>query len=283
MSLRNVTCRILPSLSLCAAACVVHAQASLNTALGSLTYALQKQGMSGAAATPQNPREPSGFPPLPSKDDSPLPPPRDYGADEKFHAGHKIRNFRQRGEPRSHGRRISDSLSRLRRFWRHDRRRPRNRDLHRKRTCSPRRHGSNRYRHKVTINFHDSTYKAYNGYIDFKPSFFPLGTVLDDVYVNGDESDGSQREMFGKQITITTCNLPEPHFYFVARNADLRPGKRLIMRHVTLYVLKKRTSRFAQSPIPLDSQKNHITPEVGDYPVAGYYIKTWIPIPVHEK
>jgi LPS-assembly protein len=134
---------------------------------------------------------------------------------------------------------------------------------------------------KLTIDFHNRTYHAYTAKVDLKPSFFALGTVLDDVYVEAADSDGSKRELFGSDVEVTTCNLPDPHFYFIAKNVDLRPGKRIIMRKVSLFVLHKHIFTIAYLSIPLDQKKNHITPEVGNDPTAGYYIKTWIPIPLH--
>jgi LPS-assembly protein len=133
----------------------------------------------------------------------------------------------------------------------------------------------------ITIDFRHNTFVSKKAEADLKPTFFPDGEVLDDVYVNGVAAHGSGAEVFADYSYITTCNLPDPHFKIYAKHIDLRPSKRIIMRGVTLYILDKKIVSIPYLSIPLDSRRNQLTPEVGDDSTAGYYAKLYIPIPVH--
>jgi len=257
-----------------------HAQVNLGSTIAAAGGVMQKQGLSPSNAK-QNPMEATGFPPLPSRDDSPLPPPRDYGSDEKFLRIVKAAATTGLG---NHVHLEGGFQVRFRGYDVYGDTIDGERDTEIYTASGHvRLVGADETvkGDKLTINFHDRNYHSYHSDLDLKPTFFPLGTVLDDVYVTGEDSQGSRQEMFGEQIRLTTCNLPDPHFYFLARSADLRPGRRLIMRGVSLWVLHKHIFTIPYLSIPLDQHKNHLTPEFGDDPTAGYYVKTWIPIALH--
>jgi LPS-assembly protein len=262
-------------------AATASAQVNFSGLVGTVSSALLKQGTTNTPGVSQNPREPTGFPPLPSKDDFPLPPPRDYGTDER------VMRIEESGETSGVGNHVHVEHGFHIRFRGYDvygdaLDGERDTEIFTA-TGNVRLVGVDQTirGEKITIDFHNKSYHAYKAEADLKPSFFPLGTVIDDVYVTGEDSEGSGRELFGQDIKFTTCNLPDPHFYFIARSSDLRPGKRLILRHVTVVLLHKKLLTIPYLSIPLDDRKNHIIPEVGDDPTAGYYIKTWIPIALH--
>lgn len=134
---------------------------------------------------------------------------------------------------------------------------------------------------KVTVDFRARTFRAEGVDADLRPSFFPLGRVLDDVYVTGADAYGSQREIRGDYTTITTCNLPDPHFELIAKSSDIRPGHRMILRDVSLWILHRKVIELPYLSIPLDNRNSRIMPEFGHTPDEGYYAKFRLPIALH--
>ncbi|HEY3779454.1 MAG TPA: hypothetical protein VGL56_00115 [Fimbriimonadaceae bacterium] len=268
---------VLGAVALCAAAI---GQVNMNGPIAGVAGALQKQGVPTPGSQQTNPFEPTGFPPLPSKNQD-LPPPRDYGSDEK------VMRILQMGTPTELGTHVhvdggfhirykgydlfGDTLDGYRDSLIFDA------------TGHVRLIGqsSSVTGEDITIDFRKNTFISKQAEADLKPTFFPNGDVQDDVYVNGVAAHGSGAEVFANYSYITTCDLPDPHFKIYAKHIDLRPSKRIIMRGVTLYILDKKIVSIPYLSIPLDDRKNHITPQVGDDPTAGYYVKTYIPIPVH--
>jgi len=132
----------------------------------------------------------------------------------------------------------------------------------------------------VTVDFKHNTFRAEGEDVDLRPSFFPVGRVLGDVYVTGHDAYGSRRELFGDQTLVTTCNLPDPHFALIAKSTDIRPGRRIVMRHVQLWILGHHILDLPYLSIPLDQRSSRYTPEVGNSPSEGYFVKLTVPIPM---
>lgn len=129
----------------------------------------------------------------------------------------------------------------------------------------------------VTVNFNDDSFRAIDGDAQLRPEFV-RGRILDDLYVRGGESYGTQREMWGRHCEITTCSLDHPHFHFDSDSANLRPGKRIILRDVRLKVLDRELLRLPYLAVPLDDRSDRYTPEVGQSPDEGYFAKFKIPV-----
>jgi len=254
------------------------AQVNLGGPVGIMAEALRKQGVTGVPS--QNPKEPSGFPPLPSSDTD-LPPPREYGPEEKQLQIIEVGELTETGthihieggvHVRYKGYDItSDTLDGD------------------KQTEMFSASGNVRLvgvdseikADTITVDFRRKTFRSEKTHVDLKPSFFPNGSLLDDVYLRARDAYGGQKEMWGDFTSFTTCNLPDPHFELIAKATDIRPGKRIILRDVSLWILHKHILTIPYLSIPLDNRQNHIMPQVGQDPVAGYYIKVLIPIALH--
>lgn len=258
------------------------AQVDLSQPASTAAGGLAQEGISTNTAKPQNPMEPSGFPELPSRENE-LPPPREYGPDERvlqivegghitrsgskihgaggFHAkyrGYDIFGDTVDGDTVTNIFTLSGNVRIL---------------------------GADEVirGEKVTVNFNDNTFRSEASNLDLHPSFFPVGRVLDDVYAKSLSSYGSKREVFGDYTRLTTCNLPDPHFELVAKSTDVRPGRRIIMRDVQLWILKHHVLTIPYLSIPLDDRSSRYTPEVGHSADEGYYIKNRVPIALKSR
>lgn len=130
----------------------------------------------------------------------------------------------------------------------------------------------------IAVDFDRRTFRALQTATEVRPSYFE-GRLLDNLYLNGAESWGSEREMFAHDCGLTTCTYDRPHYQLDARDIDLRPGKRIILRHVNFDLLGHRILTIPYLSIPLDNRREGYTPEIGKTPDQGYYIKTKWDIP----
>jgi hypothetical protein len=132
---------------------------------------------------------------------------------------------------------------------------------------------------RVTVNFENETYLAENAESQLRPALVG-GQVRDDVYVSGVQSYGSERHIWAHDATVTTCNLPFPHFHIDARNAELRPGRRLILRNTGVNLFGRTILRIPYISVPLDDYSNRYLPEFGYGDVEGYFVRSRWGVPV---
>lgn len=265
------------ALALVWAACTAWSQDATGAA-AAIAGSLYRQGTQGAR--PQNPLEPSAFPELPSAAEE-LPPPRPFGQDERIL---EILQSGQVSEVGSHIRVTNGVHARYKGYDMIGDTLDGDKDTE-VFTLS----GSVKLKGQddtilgdsVTVDFRKKTFRATRGTVDLKPSFFPPGRLLDDLYLKGGDAYGSGREIFGDLTHLTTCNLPNPHFEFLSKRIDVRPGKRLILRDTELWILHKHILSIAYLSIPLDSRTSRYTPVFGSDPTAGYFVKLQESIPLH--
>jgi hypothetical protein len=132
---------------------------------------------------------------------------------------------------------------------------------------------------RITVNFDENTFRAENGDAQIRASFLQ-GRVLDDIYLRGGVAYGSEREIWGEDTHLTTCNLDHPHYELKAARSNLRPGRRLILRKVDINILGHKVLSVPYVSIPLDNSGERYLPEVGQSPDEGYYIKNRIGVPL---
>jgi LPS-assembly protein len=132
---------------------------------------------------------------------------------------------------------------------------------------------------RVTVNFDNNTYLAEDADSQLDPRLVQ-GMLRDDLYVKAQQSYGSERQIWAHNADITTCNLKEPHYHLDAKDAEIRPGKRAILRHTKIKLFGRTILSVAYLNIPLDNPEHRYTPEVGQSEEEGYYIKTRWGIPL---
>jgi hypothetical protein len=279
-----VSARPLVSFGVLALASGALAQVNLGSTFSAVATALNRQGagFNNSAARPQNPLEPTGFPPPPGKEEE-LPPPRQYGPQERVVQIMSPSRFTQNGShihasEGVHARYLGydmygdvlDGDTQTRIFTL---------------TGHVKVVGADSVVNgtKVTVNLRDNTFISERGDVDLRPNFFPLGRVQSDIYVRGASEWGSRRELFGNLTEVTTCNLPDPHFELIAKSTDLRPYRRVIMRNVSLYILRRHILTIPYLSIPLDDRSSRYTPEVGHTPDEGYYVRLKVPVALHSN
>lgn len=133
----------------------------------------------------------------------------------------------------------------------------------------------------VTVNFDDRTFQAESGNVELRPSFVQ-GRVLDDIYVKGVRAYGSEREVWGEEGAFTTCNLDHSHFEIEAARVNLRPYRRVILRNVRFKLFDKTLFKLPFMSVPLDESRERYTPDIGQSPDEGYYIKNYIGVPTSD-
>lgn len=134
----------------------------------------------------------------------------------------------------------------------------------------------------VVVNFRENSFKAIDGDVQMRPSFLG-GKTLDDVYLRGGTANGTRREVWAYDSEMTTCNLDEPHFCILSDSTDIRTGKRMILRKVTIRILGTDILKLPYLSIPLEDRSDRYLPEVGQSQDEGYYVKWKYPIPLKGR
>lgn len=131
----------------------------------------------------------------------------------------------------------------------------------------------------VTLYMKDRSFRAQDSIAQLRPEFLK-GRVRDSVYTHGGTVYGSERNVKCEDCGLTTCNLDHPHYEILSRTSEVRPGKRIIFRHMKLRILNRDILHLPYLSIPLDDRSNRYTPEVGQSQQEGYYAKFKIPVPI---
>ena len=78
-----------------------------------------------------------------------------------------------------------------------------------------------------------------------------------------------------RDAQLTTCDFPDPHYSFAAREAYIIPGRRLVGRNVSFYRKGHRVFSIPYLVLPLDQRvaRQTLFPTVGQTPDEGYFIK----------
>lgn len=132
---------------------------------------------------------------------------------------------------------------------------------------------------RVTVDIDRRTYRSYDAESQIPPRLVG-GQVLDNVYVKGRESFGSERETRTFGADFTTCNLEHPHYDILGDDVIVRPGIRAIFRKARIRLFGRTIFRLPFLSIPLDDRTYRNLPVVGQSPDEGFFIKTNYGIPL---
>lgn len=125
---------------------------------------------------------------------------------------------------------------------------------------------------EVWVDFKNKLYRFTDGAADFQPKFFQ-GTLLTDLYVTGERSEGTNREatLFG--ASATTC--PQDHFGLHAKQIDVSPERSVIFRRLHVDLLGKRLFDLAHFILPLNRKSyDGYVPDIGRSELEGMYVKS---------
>jgi LPS-assembly protein len=132
---------------------------------------------------------------------------------------------------------------------------------------------------RVTVDFERRTYRSYDAESQLSPKLVG-GKLLDNVYIKGRESFGSERETRSFGADLTTCNLEHPHYDIEGEDVVVRPGIRAIFRKAKIRLFGRTILRLPFLSVPLDERTYDNLPVVGQSQDEGYYIKTNYGIPL---
>ncbi len=131
----------------------------------------------------------------------------------------------------------------------------------------------------VFVDARARAFKFVQGDIDLKPALLQ-GRVQTDIYVNSADASGSEDRIEGRQVSVTTCKYPNPHYAIYAGDVTVEPGKKLTFRDFRLKILGTTIIRIPRVVIPLNRRTQGISPDFGHTEDEGYFIKTKIGTPV---
>ena len=137
---------------------------------------------------------------------------------------------------------------------------------------------TNVYGEKVTVDFGNETYVAERAETQLSPDQLQ-NQLTDKLYVRGRLSSGNRLLTHTLDGDFTTCNLDHPHYHILARDIDLRTGRRIVLRDSKVIVLGKTLLTIPYLSIPLDERSTRYTPYVGRSPDEGYFAKLAIALP----
>lgn len=99
--------------------------------------------------------------------------------------------------------------------------------------------------------------------------------LIQPLYVYGGTVHGRPGFIDSRNGQFTTCDFPDPHYSFGAREAYIIPGRRLVGRNVSFYRKGHRVFSIPYLFLPLDQRlaRQTLFPTVGQTPDEGYFIK----------
>lgn len=97
------------------------------------------------------------------------------------------------------------------------------------------------------------------------------------IYVKGNtlqrQTDGG---ISGKEMSFTTCDLSDPHYYIKASELFIYPQERLFARNVSFYIGGSRILTLSYYNLLFDyPDRQPVIPEIGNSTEKGYYMKTF--------
>lgn len=106
-----------------------------------------------------------------------------------------------------------------------------------------------------------------------RAAFLPR-QLLSPLFVRGAEFSGDPHIIEGVNGSITTCDLPDPHYHLQGREITILPGERAVLKHASLYVNNRRWLTIPRLVIPLQRSQYNIVPRFGQNNVEGYFVKS---------
>ena len=125
---------------------------------------------------------------------------------------------------------------------------------------------------RIVVDFENRTFAYTDGTAEVGP-YSLQNQLVKPLYIKGQSGRGSRIQAWAEHTECTTCDLEEPHFHLDSQSTDLKPGKRLILRHSKFIVLGKTLFNIPYLYIPLTEKQDRYTPEVGQSRDEGYFVK----------
>jgi hypothetical protein len=134
---------------------------------------------------------------------------------------------------------------------------------------------------EVTVNLRNETFLARHANVVARPPLLG-GNIQRNLYIRGETTYGSEREIFGENCDVTSCDKENPHFHIDAKKVTVRPGRRAIFRDAGINLFGRTILRVPYLSIPLDERTYKYLPEVGQTQSEGYYAKFKFGVPLRD-
>lgn len=126
---------------------------------------------------------------------------------------------------------------------------------------------------RIIVDFRNETYRSFGSDAQLSPKFLGAARLQDQLYISGRESYGDRGEILTHDADLTTCTYEHPHFDLEAAESRVVPGKVAILKRVRLRLFGRTALNLPYLVIPLQDRSYRYTPDVGQSPAEGYYIK----------
>ncbi len=106
---------------------------------------------------------------------------------------------------------------------------------------------------------------------------FLQGKLLSPLFIKGESIYGQRKKpILGTGIEITTCDLPNAHYYVRAHQIEVLPGKRITLRRAAFVLWGHKIITLPTLVIPLDQRlhRSGYTPEFGRSVDEGFFVKS---------
>jgi lipopolysaccharide export system protein LptA len=129
---------------------------------------------------------------------------------------------------------------------------------------------------KLFFNWEKEEWKMESGKVEIEAK--RLQGAQAPLFLYAKESTGSSNKMEGRNISLTTCSLPHPHYSIDAKELFVLFGDKLVAKDVSFVALGRKLFHLPYLVIPLKkTAQRSFVPEFGSDPYQGYYIKTTYP------
>ncbi|MGI8924184.1 MAG: hypothetical protein ACR2HJ_09135 [Fimbriimonadales bacterium] len=132
---------------------------------------------------------------------------------------------------------------------------------------------------QVFVDFRARRFRFVEGEVDLKKAMLQ-GRLESDIYVRAASVEGTDDLITATRARVTTCEYPDPHYTLDAERLSVIPNRRIIFEDFRLRILNRTILGVPRIVIPLDKRTSGITPEVGNSLDEGYFIKTQVGLPV---
>lgn len=133
---------------------------------------------------------------------------------------------------------------------------------------------------RIIVDFKNETYRAFDSESQLDPKALNTDQVRNKIYVNGRETYGTRTLLKSIDGGFTTCNYAHAHYEIVGADSEVRPGKRIILRKARIRAFDHTLFTLPFLVIPLEERNYKYTPDVGQSPDEGYYIKNFYGVPL---
>jgi LPS-assembly protein len=101
------------------------------------------------------------------------------------------------------------------------------------------------------------------------------GNLLSELYIKGDQIEGSRNRVITQSANATTCSNSAPDFLLVSKSLDFWADHRLILRHTELKIKDRTILTLPYIVVPLEGARYRgILPDIGKSVDEGFYAKS---------